>query len=349
MTRRVFLALAIALGRGPGTARAASAPPPRLAGSAGSSWSAWTNGSAGTNGTNGTAYRDGVRVGVFGLFHPRALSVRPGDENGLALVTDRDTLILRGRETADIRIVDGATLRVTCAERSVITETLRVASAREDITGVELSVVELSVPGRITRLFRGQLDITPIENELVAVVSMDLETAVASVVAAEQIASTPLEALKAQAIAARSYLVAARGRHHGFDFCDTTHCQFLREPPAPDRRAARAARETAGQVLAYRDRTIPAFYSASCGGRTRSLADIGRPVADGYPYFSVECAYCGRHPNGLAQGHGLGLCQVGAADLAATRHASCAAILAHYYPATNLTTLPETPRTRFAF
>jgi stage II sporulation protein D len=321
MTRRVFLALAIALGRVPGTARAASAPPPP-----------WTVGSVGTAGT--AAPTDRVRVGVFGLFHPRALSVRPGDDSGLAIVTDRDTLVLRGRETADVRIVNGSTMQVTCAGRSVTTDALRVAGAGDGITDVELSV-----PGRITRLFRGQLDITLLEDELVSVVSMDLETAVASVVAAEQIASTPLEALKAQAIAARSYFVASRGRHRGFDFCDTTHCQFLREPPAPDRRAARAARETAGQVLAYRDRTIPAFYSASCGGRTRSLADVGRPVADGYPYFSVDCAYCGRQTNGQAQGHGLGLCQVGAADLAATRHAPCADILAHYYPGTNLQTM----------
>jgi peptidoglycan hydrolase-like amidase len=312
MTRRVFLALAIALGRGPGTARAASAPPhPAMP----------------------TATLDRVRVGVFGLFHPSALSVRPGDERGLAIVTDRDTLVLRGHETADVRIVDGSTMQVTCAGRSVTTDALRVAGARDGLTEVELSV-----PGRITRLFQGQLDITLVDDELVSVVSMDLEIAVASVVAAEQIASTPLEALKAQAIAARSYLVASRGRHRGFDFCDTTHCQFLREPPAPDRRAAQAARETAGQVLAYRDRTIPAFYSASCGGRTQSLADVGRPVADGYPYFSVDCAYCGRHPDSQRQGHGLGLCQVGAADLAATRHATCADILAHYYPGTDLQT-----------
>src|SRR6266571_2973368 len=63
---------------------------------------------------------------------------------------------------------------------------------------------------------------------------MDRETATASVVAAENTPDTPLEALKAQAVAARSYFVAGRGRHHDFDFCDTTHCQFLREPPSAD-------------------------------------------------------------------------------------------------------------------
>jgi stage II sporulation protein D len=220
---------------------------------------------------------------------------------------------------------------------------------------------------------------------------MALEAAVASVVAAEQAEQTPLEALKAQAVAARSYFVAGRGRHTDFDFCDTTHCQFLRELPACDRPAARAARETAGLVLTYRGTPVAALYSASCGGRTRSLVEAGFHVADGYPYFSVECAYCVqnggewnrrlpldeaarrldverseaarldmgrrhgwslvpgnnfeaiRQPDALVLrgrgvGHGVGLCQAGAAWLAREQAATFAAILARYYPGTTLAT-----------
>lgn len=122
---------------------------------------------------------------------------------------------------------------------------------------------QLSVPGRITRRFHGRLDVILDDDEFVPVVTMDLETAVASVVAAEQSVSTPPEALKAQAVAARSFFAAAGRRHHGFEFCDTTHCQFLREPPAADHPAARAAHETAGLVLAFRGAPIAAFYSAS--------------------------------------------------------------------------------------
>src|SRR5580693_6418948 len=58
----------------------------------------------------------------------------------------------------------------------------------------------LSVPGKIERRFRGRLDITARGNELLAVVQMDLETAVASVVAAEVPAGAPMEALRAQAV-----------------------------------------------------------------------------------------------------------------------------------------------------
>ena len=59
---------------------------------------------------------------------------------------------------------------------------------------------------------------------------MDRETAVASILASEMDESAPIEALKAQAVATRSFLAAGR-RHMDFDFCDTTHCQFLKSPP----------------------------------------------------------------------------------------------------------------------
>jgi peptidoglycan hydrolase-like amidase len=197
--------------------------------------------------------------------------------------------------------------------------------------------LELSVPGRITRRFQGRLDVSAAGDELMAVVSMDLETAVASVVAAEQIVSTPLEALKAQAVAARSFLVAAGGRHRGFEFCDTTHCQFLRAPPVADHPAALATRETAGLVLAFRGAPIAAFYSARCGGRTRTRADAHLQAPDAYPHFSVDCAYCARrHASGGRNGHGVGLCQEGAGAMAARHGASFAEILRHYYPGTTV-------------
>jgi hypothetical protein len=272
-----------------------------------------------------------VRVGVFGLFHPGDLVVSAAG-GVVSLRGDRNRCVLRAGEAARLDLDDGS-MHVACADA--------VFSARAiHVTGPDgrSADLELSVPGRITRRFHGRLDVTAADDELVPVVSMDLETAVASVVAAEQIVSAPPEALKAQAVAARSFFVAAGRRHHGFDFCDTTHCQFLRQPPAADGPAARAARETAGLVLAFRGALIAAFYSASCGGRTRTLADAGlQAAADGYPYFSVDCASCARrHADGDRNGHGVGMCQEGAAGMAAERGASFAEILQHYYPGTTL-------------
>jgi stage II sporulation protein D len=124
---------------------------------------------------------------------------------------------------------------------------------------------------------------------------MDGETAVASIVAAEMVESAPMEALKAQAVATRSFLAAGK-RHLDFDFCDTTHCQFLKSPPQPMSRVARAVEATRGLVIAYGGKPLAAMYSSRCGGQTHSLRDVGADPGDGYPYFSVPCAWCRRHP-----------------------------------------------------
>jgi peptidoglycan hydrolase-like amidase len=275
-----------------------------------------------------------VRVGVFGLFHPDALTLSAAGAV-VSLRGDRNSCVLRGREQARVEL-DGGRLRATCAGGTFSTRSIHATGA----TGHSADL-DLSVPGRITRRYFGRLDLSAADDELVAVVTMDLETAVASVVGAEQIVSAPLEALKAQAVAARSFFVASGRRHRSFDFCDTTHCQFLRAPTAGDHPAARATRETAGLVLAYRGTSIAAFYSASCGGRTRTLAEAGLETGDGYPYFSVECtSSTPRHAGGERHGHGVGLCQEGAAEMAADEGASFTDILRHYYPGTTL----ETPR-----
>ena len=150
-------------------------------------------------------------------------------------------------------------------------------------------------------------------------------------------AGTPLEALKAQAVIARSYFAAAGPRHDAFDFCDSTHCQFLREPPQPGSDAFRAASETRGLVLAYHGKPLAAMYSASCGGQTRSLQSEGQ----GYEYRSVPCDFCRRNSPGVVQGHQLGLCQKGAAGMAASGAGFCE-ILQHYYPGTFFL-LPPSP------
>jgi len=124
---------------------------------------------------------------------------------------------------------------------------------------------------------------------------MDLETAVASAVAAESGSDAPPEALKAQAVVARSYYVAGRGRHRDFDFCDLTHCQFLREPPPQDSPSARATRETRGIVLTFEEKPFAAMFSRSCGGHTRTPVEVGLP-GSAYPYFSVFCDFCHKSP-----------------------------------------------------
>jgi stage II sporulation protein D len=243
--------------------------------------------------TGSPAVAQAVRIGVLGLFHPRELTLSPSSGTALVVHAGAESLVLErssGMNVAHTRIAgDGVALDVGT----------RVLRAREiTVTSRENGPAEftLAVPGKITRRYRGKLELKPASRDLTAVVTMDLETAVASVVAAESAADAPTEGLKALSVAARSYLVAGRGRHHNFDFCDTTHCQFLREAPADNSAVGQAVLATRSLVIAYQSQPMAAMYSRSCSGRTRTPAQLGLPLAS-YPYYSVDCKYCRQHPS----------------------------------------------------
>jgi peptidoglycan hydrolase-like amidase len=232
-----------------------------------------------------------VRVGVLGLFHPRQLTLQASREEAVVLQAAGQTFVVEAGSptTVSFRISNDALL-VEFGALALRTTEIQAAARN----GGAVSFL-LAVPGRVTRAYRGTLVAKASRGEVVPVVAMDLETAVASVVAAESDSDAPLEALKAQAVVARSYFLAGGGRHRGFDFCDLTHCQFLREPPAQESPAGVATRETRGLVLTFEEKPFAAMFSRSCGGHTRTPASVGLP--DGrYPYFSVLCDLCHKSP-----------------------------------------------------
>ena len=240
-----------------------------------------------------TAHAQTVRIGVFSLFHPHSLRLEVPAGEAIVIHTDRSNFVLArsaGQWTALVRSAGGAMI-LQVGDETVRTDHISATSR----AGKQVEFV-LSVPEKIRRHYIGTLEIKSIHGALVPVVTMDLETAVASAVQAECGPHTPLEALKAQAVATRSYMVAAHGRHGGlFDFCDTTHCQYLREPPARGSAADLATRATKGLVLAYHGEPFPAMFTRSCSGETRTPEEDGYST-QGYPYFNVTCDYCRKHP-----------------------------------------------------
>ncbi len=127
-----------------------------------------------------------------------------------------------------------------------------------------------------------------------SIVEMPLERYVAAALAGESSVFQSAEALKAMAVASRTYAVNQRGRHaaEGFDFCDTTHCQRL-DPAAVSARLEAAVSETAGELLWFEGK--PAFtpYTADCGGRSENAAEVWPDLAA--PYLrSARDPYCVR-------------------------------------------------------
>jgi stage II sporulation protein D len=233
-----------------------------------------------------------VRIGVLGIFHPQQLTLSSRDGEAIVVTASGQTFFLQpGSPTERLQIrASGDILLLSLAGKEIRTKELHAAGRNQDAANLVLSV-----PGKLERRYRGTLDVKIVDGVLVPVITMDLETAVASVVQAESLAGTPFDALKAQAVVTRSYFVAGAGRHAEFDFCDLTHCQFLREAPRPGSPAARAAEATRDLIITYDGKPVAAMFTPSCGGRTLTPADIGIP-SNGYPYFSVVCDSCYNNP-----------------------------------------------------
>jgi stage II sporulation protein D len=314
---------------------------------------------------------------------------------------------------AKIRIeLNGATLKscASCAPQKM--------TAPEEINGAAVVTKFLSGHARIsgegfaTFPVNGELTIQSRDGVLLLTLAMPLEDYVAAVLAGESAGFKSGEALKAMAVAARTYAAYFGSRHklEGFDFCDTTHCQDVRLGNESARvRAAVAA--TVGEILWYEGRPAATYYHRSCGGELEdaaaldahlhapylrrhqdqycsrsdewhaeiSMADLSRALGqqvnavsissrsesgrvqmllvDGRPMSATNFRLAiGRTLGwekvrsdlyeletrgdviairGRGQGHGVGLCQVGA-DSMGQQGRTYREILAYYYPGTAL-------------
>jgi stage II sporulation protein D len=121
------------------------------------------------------------------------------------------------------------------------------------------------------RSYRGSIEIVAVGKEVRLINSLSLEEYLYSVVPSEMLPKWPFEALKAQAVAARSEAMFKLGRHksEGYDFCAEVHCQSYAGVEQETPMTNSAVDETRGIVLQYKGKTIDAVYSSCCGGHTQ--------------------------------------------------------------------------------
>lgn len=124
--------------------------------------------------------------------------------------------------------------------------------------------------------YRGTMDFKISGNDILPINIIDIETYLKGVVAFEMSNSYPLEALKAQAVAARNYALVNRGKHRsqGYDLCDTTDCQVYKGYNSTYTNVIKAVDDTRGKVMVYGDELVSAFYTASDGGYTEASGNI---------------------------------------------------------------------------
>lgn len=141
-------------------------------------------------------------------------------------------------------------------------------------------------------------------------ISMALEEYITGTVAAEMPASFEIEALKAQAVCARTYAINRLFYEKKYpldaDLSDDINCcqayvsseEFRkRHPSAPDKylkKIREAVTATRGQVMLYQNEPLDALYCSTCGGKTENASESG---GRNLPYLQgVDCPYCHASP-----------------------------------------------------
>ena len=118
--------------------------------------------------------------------------------------------------------------------------------------------------------YRGSLEVRPssVPGKLNAINAVALEDYLTGVIAEESPSSWPLDALKAQAVAARSYALATGGGRGGFDHYDDTRSQVYGGVGAETARTNQAVAETAGEVVQYSGKVAETYFFSTSGGHT---------------------------------------------------------------------------------
>jgi stage II sporulation protein D len=127
--------------------------------------------------------------------------------------------------------------------------------------------------------YRGLIEVRAASDGTVTVVNVvNLEDYLRGVVPNELSpqAFPQIEALKAQAVAARTYALRNRGQFQsrGYDICATPTCQVYRGKGTENPLSDRAVEETRGIVATYRSGMINALYTSTCGGFTENGSNI---------------------------------------------------------------------------
>ena len=127
-------------------------------------------------------------------------------------------------------------------------------------------------------VYRGGVDFMRLGGSGVTAVNVvSIEEYLFSVVPSEMPASWHPEALKAQAVAARTFALhsLSRGsRHTGFDLCSLTCCQVYRGIEREHEATTQAVLATAGLAIYFNGQLIEAVYSASSGGMTENSENV---------------------------------------------------------------------------
>ena len=122
--------------------------------------------------------------------------------------------------------------------------------------------------------YRGKIEFTSVGNAINTVNILTMDQYLYGVVPSEVYPEWPQEALKAQAVAARTYAQYHIGKHSNYDLCDHTHCQQYSGYRKEEASTNKAVDATSGEIAYYNGRPINSVYYDCDGGYTLSAEEV---------------------------------------------------------------------------
>ena len=137
------------------------------------------------------------------------------------------------------------------------------------------STIRIECPGKPARDYRGRLEIWPKSGTMQLVNVLGVEDYLLGCVPEEMPSSYPVEAIKAQAIAARTFTLRNTSKHSadGYGVCDASNCQNYGGVSSEKAKASEAIKATAGVTIVYQGQLASVMYGADCGGVTQDYAE----------------------------------------------------------------------------
>jgi stage II sporulation protein D len=234
-----------------------------------------------------SAHAGTTRISILSILHPSRIQISVHDEEIATLD------LLNESVTISEPLSENSILKIQAKQNQLFIEgypdRVRKAGIRCPKAPCRLL---LEVDEKIQRWYEGDLEVTQYNNTINIVLLIGTETLLSSVVASESGEFRQVEALRAFAVLARTFLQSPpRHPEIGADVCDTTHCQVYRAI-SPSKLIQEAVRSTEGLVLTFNQKVFHPFYSRSCGGKTFTFEEVWQQEAPDYPFFSVECPAC---------------------------------------------------------
>jgi len=173
----------------------------------------------------------------------------------------------------------------------------RVPNGASFKSSAPLRLLGPALNGISSGLYRGAVELRTEGSGLTAINVLDLDTYVRGVVAGEMPSSWPLEALKAQAVAARTYALATRKTNGLFDQYPDTRSQVYRGVTGESVPSDAAVSQTAGRILTYGGVPAVTYYFSTSGGHTENVefsfvGSLSKPWLVGVPDpYDVQSPY----------------------------------------------------------